>query len=69
VDALGDALDAIARGAHADDYAFDPSEGAYWPRGWRPDVAAAFTLDGGVARAAGSPSHSGGFPFAGAPRG
>lgn len=48
VDALGDALEAIAGGAHRDDYVFDAAEGAYWPRDWRPDVAAAFSLAGGA---------------------
>jgi cysteine desulfurase/selenocysteine lyase len=69
VETFGDALEAIARGAHADDYVFDASEGAYWPRDWRPDIAAAFALDSGVAQAVGSPSNSGGFRFAGAARG
>jgi selenocysteine lyase/cysteine desulfurase len=50
LDALGDALNAIARGAHSADYALDAAEGAYWPRDWRPDVAAAFSLVGGALR-------------------
>jgi selenocysteine lyase/cysteine desulfurase len=44
VEALGAALAAIARGNHVAEYAFDAQEGAYWPRNWRPDTAAAFAL-------------------------
>jgi selenocysteine lyase/cysteine desulfurase len=44
VEALGDALDAIARGAHADDYLFDVRDGSYHARDWRPNLSAAFSL-------------------------
>jgi selenocysteine lyase/cysteine desulfurase len=44
VEALGDALDAIARGAHADDYLFDARDGSYHARDWRPNLSAAFSL-------------------------
>jgi cysteine desulfurase / selenocysteine lyase len=44
IDTFGAALaDIAARASHAD-YAIDPADGAYWPRGWRPNTAAAFSF-------------------------